>query len=108
MILKNVREEKEEVTFPLCSFMCFMSIKLTLNGSCKVMAKVAHFVFNHLSLKRTITFTPDHGLIPFKNLLTHRKIMFLATRVLLLCFVYCFVIKKRNCIVFSDTTCIQK
>ena len=44
MILNKIREEKE-VTFPFCSFMCFMSIKLTLNGSCKVVAKVAHFVF---------------------------------------------------------------
>ena len=38
-------KEKKEVTFPLCSCMCFMSIKLSLNGPCKVMAKVAHFLF---------------------------------------------------------------
>ena len=38
----------------------------------------------------TITFTPDHGMIPFKNLLTHRKIMYLATGVLLAWFVYFF------------------
>ena len=29
----------------MCSFMCFRSIKLTLNGPCKIMANVANLVF---------------------------------------------------------------
>ena len=37
------------------------------------MAKVAHFVFTTYHSKDHIAFTPDHGLIPSKNLLTHRK-----------------------------------
>ena len=60
--------------------------------------------------QRTITFTPDHGLIQFKNLFNaHRKIMFLATGVLLLCIFYFFRNKtNENCIIFSDTTCTFK
>ena len=42
--IKNIKEGKE-VTFPLCSSMCFRLIKLTLNAPCKKMAKVSHFVF---------------------------------------------------------------
>ena len=40
---EQYKRREEEVAFPLCSFMCFMSIKLMRNDSCKVVAKVAHF-----------------------------------------------------------------
>ena len=60
-------------------------------------------LFLPLITHRIITFTPDHGMIPFKNLLTHRKIMFLTTRVLLLLLLLSLLflqLKIENCIIF--------
>ena len=83
----------------MCSFMCSRSIKFTMTGPCKIMAKVAHFVF-------TTHHSKDHNFHPrpwndtISKSFNARKIMFFGHRslVAVLCslFFFFFAIKKKR------------
>ena len=73
----------------------YLSVRLRLNGPCKIMTKVVHLVFTtHHSKDRNFYIWPWNDTI-WKSSYT-QEVTFLATGVLLLCFVYFFRNKKRK------------